>query len=588
MKKRTILMGLGAVCTGAVILLCVLAAKPTVLQADLSALNGETALEMANQINLAGTYEELSALEQEEAGLNWNMPNSGWWVRQWLAEEDAKAVACQKRGGKDTSPAVFFVNEERKSMEAVLWGVSGNVKLLMNSLQSTGLGTLSKVKVTIESVRLNGVLAACPAPVLEQEYTVGTEEEIFSVLLKDAVTYKIYHVIVEPAGIETLSIYQNEQFSQRFEAGKLHLSGGAKEIDGVVKGLEEEQSGVALKWKAPQTGSYYLNVVYSNAYTDAQGEPVTASQEVLVDGETVAKLNYPATGAEDRYGSTGVFLDLEAGSHTIILRTGALGGPVLSCLELTFRAGMQEEEATPLYQGLKDTGNTNHSKSAFLLVVPADGYYTLEFVTKVALAETVNYKIDGTDIDVLTMDTGGGAEHVAYLRRGLNRLEVGHAPSNQIKAVSATAVSRQLEIPEGATTGLELGNAVCGGGVQLFSSAGGTVAAGNFLSMEDQAQIDVLVKETGRYRLTFSYACYNASKQTGALRLLVNGVEQQINLPTTYSPDMYRTITVFVALEAGKNTIVFSGIQGADAASQILRISVPVLNQSFLPNEKER
>lgn len=91
---------------------------------------------------------------------------------------------------------------------------------------------------------------------------------------------------------------------------------------GFVAGFEAEAASTSYSVTVPTTGAYDLAVRYANA-VGGDNQTTQRTLGVAVDGQGIGQLQLPVTGDWTTWSTSAVTLNLEAGSHTIMVVRGA-------------------------------------------------------------------------------------------------------------------------------------------------------------------------------------------------------------------------------------------------------------------------
>lgn len=578
MRKRklaalVIVLTAAALLVGAVCLFSPRTAQATV---NLNQKTGITLQTLWDQLVEDGILHLDTGDSQDQTGLYRNLPDSTWWWRQWMKGPKEQLATETERNAEQNSLLFSGIDEDAKQIDLICAGYEGDLKILLKQFQSSPLASVSKVRVTVESVRFNGESGFVDAPVVRQSYVTGTEKDTFVLKLKGTAEYDLYHVTIAPAGTSA-NDYMNERLPVRYEAQDAKLTGNARHIEGekgvvLATGIDSGSS-AAFSVKVSQSGTYRFNIVYGNHSQNTAGQPAYASQYLLVNGEEQIKLNYAPTGQYDGLSNTGTTLELEKGTHTVALRgTDTAGSVLIACMDVTLLYSIQEEAPPKVYQGIQDSAATTDNAAAFFLIAPGDGYYNMTFYTAVNTDETIVYKINDADAGVLALDDGGEATTTVYLRKGVNSVIAPHKTQNLIKSVLLTVLDTQpVIVPEDAVLSPALDTGVLEGGAQMAQAA--NPAATRFIDLSGagkRAVFQIYAQTQGTYWLTLGYAAYSAAGIQAYLHAAVNGNTQTLFCPDSSSMDSFYTVTVLVELNAGENTVAF---WGEDTESQGLALS---------------
>lgn len=194
---------------------------------------------------------------------------------------------------------------------------------------------------------------------------------------------------------------------------------------------------------------------------------------------------------------------------------------------------------------LDDADSTDENTQSYLAVADSDGYYELN---------------TNVNADVYINDNGFYAENsaVVYLMRGLNYIEVktDSLPDGiEIKHADSSIESKTILKAEDAKLS---GSAVIG-----ENEVAGLKYIDSISCNSGMASFNVNAEEEGTYALTILYANndeggkhdYNVDLIERYVTITASGESQDVYCRNTYSWDTYKTVTCFVELKEGNNTI---------------------------------
>ena len=374
-----------------------------------------------------------------------------------------------------------------------------------------------------------------------------------------------YHITVTPVSAGDEADYKNEMFIQRYEFEQGEILGSAYtydsayattgEKDGMVGGMEKDGDGVAVKINVPQDGVYNLNVIYGNSNdgeynADGRQNPDdrTDSVSLMTVDNNECKLVFPNTIKSEYTDCLTMSYELEKGEHTVTFKH--VSGTIV--LDSLLVMDEKDELNHSVYGNdiavLNDADRTTDSVQSFLVVVPSDGYYDLAF----AGAKSV-------DVNHIPVGFQADGSNTVYLMRGLNYIDIDSAEHNSLSVVPS-------EI-SGLTVNLNAENAKLSGGASVKLNAATNQNYIDGISSESgSAEFTATVEKDGTYAFTILYSNndeggkhdYNVDLIERYVTITANGKSQDVFCRNTYSWDTFKTVTCYVDLKQGDNTITLS------------------------------
>ncbi|MCH5321801.1 MAG: hypothetical protein J1E36_08540, partial [Eubacterium sp.] len=504
-------------------------------------------------------------------------PNSNWWLYRWYADMEGQTVdykyfdlfksnfenAFIKKKDDYTSwgfMGVVSITDIEDRIDVICGGRDGSAVVKLKNIDDTALAG-KKVNVKIEETVYQGLSGIVNEPVVLRHYTTTLNGSSLKVKLKDMDEANAYHITVELADDEDDYNYKNENYIERYEFESGELLGDAYtydsayattgEINGMVGGMEKEGDGISLTFKVPEDDTYNLNIIYGNSNDGGYDENgrqlpdgrVDSTSIMSLDGQEVT-LSFSNTIRSEYTDCITLSYELTKGEHTISFKhdTGTI---VLDSLLVTTA---QENDSIAV---LKDADRTNETTQSYLAVAPYDGYYdVLISGNDISTAYVNNQKFTVTD------------ENVVYLMRGLNYIDV--ESTDKLKEFNVS-VSKNA----GETATIYAENAVLSDGAKIAENS---VVGDNFKYLYDisssggKAEFNVNVSKAGTYALTLLYTnndeggvhAYNVDLIERYVTVTAGGKSQDVYCRNTYSWDTYKTVTCYIDLNAGDNTVTFT------------------------------
>ena len=509
-----------------------------------------------------------------------NTPNANWWLYRWYTDMEGQTVESKyqdlfksnfenafiKKKAEYTSwgfMGIVAISDNEDKIEVICGGRDGSAAVKLKNLNDTAFKG-QKVQVKIEEVLYEGLSGAVYAPVTKQIYYTNVKNSM-TVDLNDMDGSSAYHIVITPvAWDEGMSValedYTDESYIERYEFEDGTLLGNAylynnwyactggnddviNEMD-IVGGMENDGDGVSLTVDVPRDGTYNLGIIYGNSSDGAFDENgrqdpddrAYSTSIFTVDGEETV-LSFENTIKSEYTNCLNVTYELTKGKHTVSLKHGT-GTIVLDSLLVT--EVKDNDEIAVLY----DNDRSRENASSYLVVAPEDAYYD---VYSTSSAGRVN------DIEV----TLSGNHNTVYLMRGLNFIDLDNTDGLVVSRLeneeSSLAVYTAEELKLEGSAVLNTDNAekpyITG-----ISGNGGS------------AGINVNTDKSGTYALTFEYSNnaeggvhdYNIDLIERYVTVTVGGKSQDVYCRNTYCWDTYKTVTCYVDLKQGSNTVLFT------------------------------
>jgi len=582
-----------------------------------------------------------------------NEPNGAWWLYKWYADmtggDMAKITVVNARNENDpVGPGLYglaSIQDDKRQVSIVFGGTKGDSTIVLNHVNDhvdspAFLAGVEQVHVTVWRAGFTGLTGFLvePTQILDRNYPVENGSVSIDMKLDDYTA--AYFAVITPA----VDNVPHEVWFSRYEAEDAEVktnvnvrnlspivsSSRAASNGRIVEGIRDRDS--VVQWTditVPVDGRYRLDLIGGSGATanlrnqsntgDAV-QRINSEWFIKVDDRPSFKVVLRADYSMDQIGANTIFLDLEAGTHSISISkfnrdTGeeGQGESTLDAIELTY-AG--EPGALPNYRvqaefaeydtakGLsRDTGlagfegagyvtGYGHEAGAntrFVFSVLDDGMY--DVTIRYASANSGEIMIDHDRIPAVNVriaNTHGEWQDATvrmFLRRGINLIDVrstaklsldyvhavfaGQTPIFSIEAEDATVV--------GTPAGVEL--PLIREDVFAKYASGGKYVNGitSYDGAERYLEIDnIVVPEDGIYKLVVTYAngeyagthSYNNNVVERYAQISINGEEPvTVFFKNTISWQQFATQTIDVKLKAGANTIRFFNNNTYDGGS---------------------
>lgn len=502
-----------------------------------------------------------------------NCPNSNWWLYRWYTDMEGQTVDISYqdlfksnlgkalKGEADFSSKGFMglvtMNDAEDKIEIICGGRDGSAVVKLKNLSDTGLFMSGyRLAIKTEEVVYKGISGVVNSPAVKSEYYIDAEDTI-KIDMNDMDESSAYHITIVPIPENSGRVqedYINRHFIERYEFEEGELLGGAYtynsayattgEKDGMVGGMEKAGDGVSLDFTVPEDGTYNLDIIYGNSNDGKYDEDGRQNPDDRTDSTSVMSIDgkesvmsFANTIKSEYTDCITVSHELTKGEHTISFKHDK-GTIVLDSL-LVSTAAQSDELAV-----LDDADRTNDNNQSYLVVAPEDGYYDVSSDESPARINNVrvNFK---------------NGHNTVYLMRGLNYIDV---ESSERSGIVVTEISESNKTIE-----LDVRGAALSGGASIKSNKNNFKI--NYIDgiscKSGRADFNVKVDKAGTYALTISYANndeggkhdYNVDLIERYVTVTAGGKSQDVYCRNTYSWDTYKTVTCYVNLKKGSNTI---------------------------------
>lgn len=502
-----------------------------------------------------------------------NCPNSNWWLYRWYTDMEGQTVdisyqdlfksnlgkALKGEAGFSSKGFMGLVtmNDAEDKIEIICGGRDGSAVVKLKNLSDTGLFKPGyRLAIKTEEVIYKGISGVVNSPVVKSEYYIDAEDTI-KIDMNDMDESSAYHITIVPIPENSGRVqedYINSNFIERHEFEEGELLGGAYtynsayattgEKDGMVGGMEKAGDGVALDFTVPEDGTYNLDIIYGNSNDGAYDEDGRQNPDDRADSTCVMSIDgketvmsFANTIKSEYTDCITVSCELTKGEHTISFKHDK-GTIVLDSLLVSTSAQSGELAV------LDDADRTNDSNQSYLVVAPEDGCYDVYSDESPARINNVrvNFK---------------NGHNTVYLMRGLNYIDV---ESNERSGIVVTELSESNKAIE-----LDVRGAALSGGASIQSDK--KISEINYIDgiscRGGRADFNVKADKSGTYALTILYANndeggkhdYNVDLIERYVTVTAGGKSQDVYCRNTYSWNTYKTVTCYVDLQKGNNTI---------------------------------
>ncbi len=499
-----------------------------------------------------------------------NSPNSNWWLYRWYADMQGNTVKTKyqdllfsnfenafiKRKEAYTSwgfMGIVSMTENQDKIDIICGGRDGSAVVKLKNLNDTAFKN-QRVCVTIEEVLYKGLSGVVNAPQIKRLYYTNAGNTL-SIDLNDMDASGAYHITVVPVSDESVQEdYTADRYVKRyeFEDGKLlgkaytynnwYAATGSEEND-LVGGMENEGDGVSITIDVPEDGSYDLSFIYGNSNDGAADENGRQNPDdrkdtvsVLCIDDNESDISFANTIKSEFTDCLTLKYELTKGKHTVSVKHKE-GTIVLDSLLV-----MSSEDEKPFV--LYDSDRSGENTASYLIVAPNDGYYDVN-------AHKGNYKLN--DIPITFDDD----KNTVYLMRGLNYFDSDSNDEIVVSASENTAKTVTLE-PDSAK--------LSDGAVIAHNDTLNTDYITGISCNNGRAEYTVNAEKSGIYAMTIQYSNndeggfhdYNVDLIERYVTVSVGGKAQDVYCRNTYSWDTYKTVTCYIELDKGDNTITLS------------------------------
>lgn len=596
--------------------------------------------------NTANSYGSLLAGQNE--------PNGAWWLYKWYADmvggDMARVSVIRSLNEFDAyGPGLYgltSIQDDRNQVSIAFGGTKGKSEIVFNHV--TGhvdspefLTNAEQVHVTVWRAGFTGLTGFLVEPVqmIDRNYPVIDGAVTLELELDDYTD--AYFAVISPQ----VDNESSEVWYERFEAEDANVltnvvtsnlyprSGGSNRSASngqYVTGIRHQDSSV--KWTnitVPSDGNYRLDLINGSGATQSlrnqantgnSNQRINSEWFIKIDDQPSFKTVLRADYSMNQLGGNTIFLDLEAGTHTLSiskfnLDTGeeGQGESTLDAIELTYNG---EPGAAPNYRvqaefaeydsakglfrgdsiaGFKGAGYVTgygsdpDANTRFVVSVLDDGMYDVTIRHAADSNGFMNINHDRKHVaDIPVNNTNGEWQETTlnmFLRIGINLIDIQSSATLHLDEVHAVfdhdtpifSIEAEDTVIVGTPADVELpfirddANAKYASGGKYVNGITSYDGNERYLEMNN-----IVVPEDGTYKLVVKYAngesagthAYNNDIVERYVQMSVNGGESEtLFFKNTISWQQFATQTIDVELKAGVNTIRFSNDNSYDGGS---------------------
>ncbi|MGM0369929.1 MAG: hypothetical protein ACQEP9_05895, partial [Bacillota bacterium] len=485
-----------------------------------------------------------------------NKVTGAWWLYKWYSDLTGQTVkVIPPAKNKAGLQGIASLDNNKEEVRLLFGGASGETKITINGFADLDCFN-NQVQVEVISTAWTGQKGAATGASLELKRNYKIVDGQVEVELSDLDMATAYQLRIsseqnsinsaqetswkssygaERAKITNASIFSGGYFDGKklYNPNQNYNSGGQR-----VGDINRDNSQVEFSVEVPQTGTYRLDIFYSNGHQDL------AEQLLQVDDGPGKKIEYPPTIDWNYQAIKTLKLDLQAGTHIISFAKddNSLEGASLSVeldkIDLTYLAGIDEQESEIMIY--REEYNSETTSNDAVISVPDNGYYVVNLNCSNHLDAEESIKLRVNDLELQQQLTRDDKQAIVYLQAGINLVSVASDISiNSVELAEnrAPLFSWRLERNE---------------------------ASGKQEKSYSFEKINLV--EAGDYKMVVYYA--NAERESGHMynvdlvdrsaQISVNGTtDQEFYFRNTFSWNNYSTIVIDLELKAGVNTIAF-------------------------------
>lgn len=488
-------------------------------------------------------------------------PNSNYWVYNFYAKMKGKELKTEEwdlmhsnvgnylKGKYPLMNKGFIAlasyDESAEKFYVLTGGSDKGSKIKIENLENSSYKNGDEVTVKISCVDYKGLGGAVCAPTVCEIKNAAVKGNAISFTVPCERESQAFFIEITKGEAEE---YKNTEGTLRYEAEDADLSFDMASADQVayavsggecVKGVTSEKN-ITFNVNAPETGTYKIDMVYSNADT-VDNSRVSVYTVLDINGEDIT-VKCPSSIKEDCMECVSVTAELKKGRNEITVRPADEMTIAIDFIDVTPYHG---EEV--FFEKLTSR-NADINENAYSLVIPSDGYYKFSDMT------------DDGKIIINGVELYGGGDSVFYFGRGYNKIVL---PEN----VSFSGIVKEERELHSEVTPSDV--TLLGGAVNEEDSNTSTGRHIGWISSDTGSNIEFTVdaEKEGCYAFTIEYANneeggyhdYNVDLVERYITVSVNGIKQgNYFFRSTYSWDNYKTKTIILELSEGVNKIVFA------------------------------
>lgn len=529
-------------------------------------------------------------------------PNSNWWTYRWYAQMTGETVESEAkdlfqsnmgdyliRKSEDLKNRGFSglaaIDEDKKQIQILAGGTDRDAVITLNNLdKTTAFADVTSVTVTAEYVDYKGLSGIVNAPKTKFVKNLPVENGTLEISLENLLYTQCLRFTITPQN-ESTALQDETVTMRRYEAEEADLFGTAYKTTDIayaasqkemVKADASEESGVEFTVDIPENGQYHLDLIYGNGANGMQyaedgsvtnkGVRTNLEVEIAIDGTARTEKTVLLSTVKDDFTDCYTFTqEFTAGKHKIriTLPENASAGNTVSFDFLDVTKTDSETNNTVYFE--KDIKQSNDKSTAFLVVAPTEGYYTVSVT-----GENVpsSFRLNDENEAQLPVSTDGNTySGTLYLPRGVSYLTF-NAPA--LSAISCSKAEKDLVTvitPEQMTVSGAASIKACDAAISYDRETASPTSCVTGISSAEAsaAEVKINAPAAGLYQITFLYSNneeggvhdYNVDLVERYLTISVNGQKLgNTYFRSTYSEDTYKTKTILVSLQAGENSIL--------------------------------
>ena len=529
-------------------------------------------------------------------------PNSNWWTYRWYSQMTGETVESEAKDLFQSNLGDFLIrkseglknrgfsglatiDEDKKQIQILAGGTDRDAVITLNNLdKTTAFSGVTSVTVTAEYVDYKGLSGIVNTPKTKFVKNLPIENGTLEISLENLLYTQCLRFTISPQDEsaelqdETVSMWRYEAedadlFGTAYKTTDIAYAASQKEM---VKADASEESGVEFTVDIPENGQYQLDLIYGNGANGMQyaedgsvsdkGIRTNLEVEIAIDGTARTEKTVLVSTVKDDFTDCYTFTqEFTAGKHMvrIALPENASAGNTISFDFLDVTKIDSETNNTVYFE--KDIKQSSDENTAFLVVAPTEGYYTVS-VTGENVPSTVSLN-DDNEAQLPVNTDGTTYSGTLYLPRGVSYLTF-NAPA--LSAVSISKVEKNLvtEItPEQMTLSGAATLKACNAAISYdrVTASPSSCLTGISSAEASAAELKFNAPAAGLYQITFLYSNneeggvhdYNVDLVERYLTISVNGQKLgNTYFRSTYSEDTYKTKTILVFLKAGENSIL--------------------------------
>ncbi|MCI9081744.1 MAG: leucine-rich repeat protein [Lachnospiraceae bacterium] len=562
-----------------------------------------------------------------------NQGNGAWWLFKWYGDMSGETVKVSSSTTYDKLYGVASVDDTKKIATTLLGGVDGKADVSLLHVDETGaFRGAEKVHVKVQSTAFSGYHGAKEGTptILEGTYPVNEDGSVRITLdnMKFSTAYNVTLTEEAEEADSQVSVYQKVYEAEEGALDKNCILRGTDDYNPryyiSANRMVEMPAGAVMtyKFEVPVAGKYRLDFIYGNgtgsSRNDMRGHnPQNVTQTFSVDGEKPSSVVMENTLLDNMTGIKTRYADLEAGTHTVQIKTAGSGRITHDCLTVTWHGAKDQEvkavnerfeaEHADFNMLLSNKDTKVRTKTELLgyssngyvtglhersvpqgggirwnVVVAESGIYNLTFRYQSADRGNLNLYVGNTATELKTPDIKLAMKNTAnawaetavsiYLQKGINIVDVDTTRASaldymQVQAVTAmdnsvyeTTIEAENCIPAGSAIQTAL-SAGASGGKYVVGMEGASTAE---TDVNKYLEFKYTAPRAGIYQMRLYQSnndiCgthwYNTKIIDKYASVKVNSQEaKRYFFINTFSDDTFKEKTIALDLQEGENTI---------------------------------